>query len=136
MPAAGCNHSGVLASVCCESGDLTLTEQSDDSAMKYLLCAMCRRILVVEQRHWLADRIALHLEGLGHQVRIACDGQAALVVAQNFRPEVVLVDASLDFVGGCRVTVGLRSVLGDPDLPIFTIKASHHTAEDSKARFS
>jgi DNA-binding response OmpR family regulator len=57
---------------------------------------MCRRILVAVQCHSLADRIALGLESSGHKVRIACDGQAALVVARNFDPEVVLLDATME----------------------------------------
>ena len=85
---------------------------------------MCRRILVVVQCHSLADRIALRLERLGHQVRIACDGQAALVIAGNLHPDVVLLDATMANVSGCQVAVALRRVLGGQDIPIVTISPS------------
>src|SRR5215208_5950972 len=86
----------------------------------WLFSNMCRRILVVVQCHSLADRIALRLEGLGHQVRIACDGQAALVVAGNLHPDVVLLDATMGNVSGCEVAA-LCSLLGGQDIPIVTI---------------
>ena len=35
---------------------------------------MCRRILIVEKNHSLADSLALLVERLGHEVRIARDG--------------------------------------------------------------
>lgn len=58
----------------------------------FLCSDTTHRIMIVERCHSLADRIALVVECLGHEVRIACDGQAALVVAGNFRPEVILLD--------------------------------------------
>ena len=53
--------------------------------------------------HALADRIALRLEGFGHQVGIACDGQAPLVVVGSLRPETVLLEANMGHVGGYNV---------------------------------
>jgi len=40
--------------------------------------------------------VALLLEHLGHQVRIACDARAALVVADSFQPDVVLLDPTME----------------------------------------
>ena len=86
---------------------------------------MCQRILIVEQCQAMADRIALLLEKLGHQVRIARDLEAALVVAQNFCPQVVLVDPTLPDIGTCQAAMGLRSVLIDERLRIIAMDLMH-----------
>src|SRR4051794_30696041 len=70
---------------------------------------MCQRILVVEKCHSWADRVALLLEHLGHQVRIACDAQAALVVAETFHPDVVLLDPTMEGI----TVADVESVLCD-----------------------
>jgi len=88
------------------------------------LSSMCRRILSVGDCPSFADRVALVLERLGHQVRIACDRQAAVVVAQNFQPEAVLLDTVRD-VDSRRAAFALRSVLVDEHTPIIAINPSH-----------
>ena len=85
---------------------------------------MCRRILIVENCHSLADRVALLVERLGHQVRIACDGQAALVVAQRFHPEVILLDQTVPDIDGCPVAGALRSVLNCAHIRIIALNGS------------
>src|SRR3954447_3102514 len=73
---------------------------------------MCQRILVVERCHSWADRVALLLEHLGHQVRIACDAQAALVVAETFQPDVVLLDPTMEGITVAEVEWGLCHAQG------------------------
>jgi len=85
---------------------------------------MCRRILIVENRPLLADRVALLVERIGHQVRIACDGEAALVVAQNFNPEVILLDRTVPDIDGCPVEVALCAVSKDAHIQTFVVSVS------------
>jgi DNA-binding response OmpR family regulator len=85
---------------------------------------MCRRILVVENRRSLADYVALLVERRGHQVRIACDGEAALVVAQNFNPEVILLDRTVPDIDGCPVAVALCAVAKHAHIRTFVLSVS------------
>jgi len=85
---------------------------------------MCRRVLIVEDCHSLADRVALLVEHFGHQVRIACDGPAAVVVAQHFNPEVILLDRTVPDIDGCPVSTALRSVLDCAHIRIIAINGS------------
>ncbi len=66
------------------------------------------RILVVDDCRDAADSLALLLTVLGHQVRTAYDGPAALEMAASFLPEVVLLDIGLPGMDGCEVACRLR----------------------------
>jgi PAS domain S-box-containing protein len=68
-----------------------------------------RRVLVVDDNVDGLETLALLLEMSGHQVRTASDGFAALVVAGEFRPEVVLLDIGLPGLDGYEVARRLRA---------------------------
>jgi DNA-binding response OmpR family regulator len=53
------------------------------------------RVLVVDGHADAADSLALLLGCWGHQARAAYDGQAALALAEGFRPAVVLTELYL-----------------------------------------
>ena len=83
---------------------------------------MCQRILIVEKSRSLADSLALLVESLGHEVRIARDGQAALIVAERFHPEVILVDRAVSDLDGYPIATALLSVLDCTTLRIDTLR--------------
>ena len=59
-----------------------------------------RRVLVVDDHSDTAVSMALTLRELGHRAEYAINGYAALTLAEEFRPEVVIVDMNLpDFHG-------------------------------------
>ncbi len=56
-----------------------------------------------------ADGMKLFLEQSGHEVQTAFDGESALDVARQFRPDTVLVDIGLPKMDGYAVTAALRA---------------------------
>jgi two-component system CheB/CheR fusion protein len=68
------------------------------------------RILVVDDLADAADSLALLLRVCGHEVRIAYDGPAALVAAEQFHPHVVLLDIGLPALDGYQVAQRLRQM--------------------------
>jgi PAS domain S-box-containing protein len=66
------------------------------------------RVLVVDDNSDAADSAAILLRQLGHEVRVAYSGTAALEAALSFQPEVVLLDLGLPDIDGCEVAVRLR----------------------------
>jgi len=67
---------------------------------------MGRRILIVEDENAIADSIAYSLGQEGFQARTAGNGETALGLAQEFNPELVILDLMLPGVGGldvCRI---------------------------------
>jgi PAS domain S-box-containing protein len=67
------------------------------------------RVLVVDDNVDAADSLALILELLGAQVRIARSGAEALEVFAHYRPSVVLLDIGMPGMNGYEVARTLRS---------------------------
>lgn len=68
------------------------------------------RILVVDDLADAADSLALLLRLLGHEVRTAYTGPAALAAAEQFHPHVVLLDIGLPALDGYQVAKRLRQM--------------------------
>ena len=66
------------------------------------------RILVVEDNRDTAETMEMLLELLGHRVRIAHDGVAALDAARAMVPDLMLVDIGLPGMDGYEVARHVR----------------------------
>jgi CheY-like chemotaxis protein len=69
----------------------------------------CRRVLVADDNRDSADSLRLLLEALGHEVAVAYTGPAAVAVAQEFCPDVVVCDIGLPELDGFGVARALRA---------------------------
>jgi DNA-binding response OmpR family regulator len=67
------------------------------------------RILVVDDNEDGADTLGWMLEALGHAIRVAYDGEAAIGAAAEFRPDVVLLDLGLPKLNGFETCRRLRA---------------------------
>lgn len=68
------------------------------------------RILIIEDNVDSADTMQMLLSISGHDARTAYDGDTALEVAREFRPEVVLCDIGLPGKDGYQVARALREL--------------------------
>ena len=68
------------------------------------------RILVVDDLADAADSLAILLRIVGHEVRTAYDGTAALIAAEQFQPHAVLLDIGLPRLDGYQVAQRLRQM--------------------------
>ena len=66
------------------------------------------RVLIVDDNVDLVEVLELQVEQLGHEVRCAYDGQAAISLALTYRPHVVLLDLGLPGMNGIDVARELR----------------------------
>jgi CheY-like chemotaxis protein len=71
------------------------------------------RVLLVEDHALVAEVTAEFLRGAGLDIRIADSGNAALVTAMAFRPDIVLCDFRLPDMSGLDVAERMRA---DPAL--------------------
>jgi CheY-like chemotaxis protein len=69
----------------------------------------CRRVLVVDDNRDSAESLALLLGLDGHQIRCAHGGLEALEVAQDFKPEIVLLDIGMPDLNGYEVARRMRT---------------------------
>jgi two-component system CheB/CheR fusion protein len=66
------------------------------------------RILIVDDLVDAANGLALLLRKLGHDARATYDGPAALRTAEEFSPEVILLDLALPKLDGYQLAASLR----------------------------
>ena len=91
------------------------------------------RVLVVDDSVDIADTLAMFLRELGHEVRSADAGPAAIEVAREFFPDLVLLDLGLPGMSGYEVAQRLRR---QPELSGVRIVAITGYAQESDRRRS
>src|SRR5207244_6101777 len=68
-----------------------------------------RRVLIVDDNHDSADSLAAVLRALDHDVRTLYEGAAVSAVAEEFQPQIVLLDIGLPGMNGYEVARQLRN---------------------------
>ncbi len=92
-----------------------------------------RHILVVDDSQDAAQMLSLLLEEMGHHVRTAYDGPAALKLVENFRPDVIFLDIGLPGMDGFQLAVKFREV---PDLKHIVLVALTGYGDEKHRRLS
>ncbi len=70
--------------------------------------AIKRRVLVVDDNKAAADMLRLVVKMLGHDVRVASDGQEGVEIAAAFLPEMVLMDIGMPKMNGYEAAQAIR----------------------------
>jgi DNA-binding response OmpR family regulator len=84
------------------------------------------RVLVVEDDTEIADVLRRTLRQEGHEVRSAGDGVEALRLAEEFLPDLVVLDLGLPKLDGVEVCRRLRA---ESDVPILMLTARTETGD-------
>jgi PAS domain S-box-containing protein len=80
-----------------------------------------RRVLVVDDNIDAADSLTRLLRILGNDVRTAHDGIAALATADDFRPELILMDMGMPRLNGYEATRRIRERAWGPSVKIIAL---------------
>jgi two-component system, OmpR family, response regulator len=67
------------------------------------------RAVVVDDEDSLTDLLSMALRYEGWEVKIASDGQRAIALAREFRPDVIVLDIMLPDIDGMQVLTRLRA---------------------------
>lgn len=79
------------------------------------------RVLVVDDEPSLTDLLSMALKYEGWDIRTAPDGQTALTVARDFRPDAVVLDIMLPDIDGLKVLQRMRA--DGTDVPVLFLTA-------------
>jgi signal transduction histidine kinase/CheY-like chemotaxis protein len=90
-----------------------------------------RRLLVVDDNRDSADTLALLLNAMGHEVKTAYDGPAAIDLAAQYQPQAVLLDIGLPGMNGYEVGRVLKSTRGDS---MILVAVSGYGQEEDRRR--
>jgi CheY-like chemotaxis protein len=93
-----------------------------------------RRILLVDDNADAADSLAMLLRLHGHEVQTAYDGETALRVAAEFRPEFALLDLGMPRMDGFELARRLRMQDGGARVTIVAVTGWGHDAERQHTR--
>jgi PAS domain S-box-containing protein len=91
-----------------------------------------RRILIVDDLKDSADSLAMLLRMKGHEVHTAYDGEEAVIAAERFRPEVVLLDLGMPKLNGYDACRRIREKSRGKD--IFLIALTGWGQDDDRRR--
>jgi PAS domain S-box-containing protein len=91
-----------------------------------------RRVLIVDDNVDAAIALHLLLKALGHETTVAHDGASALKRAQEFHPDVVLLDIGMPGIDGYEVARRLRQL--KMDRPLRIVAVTGWGKEDDRAR--
>jgi DNA-binding response OmpR family regulator len=83
-----------------------------------MLCVMTHRILVVDDEPAVTDLLAYNLRKSHYEVLTAADGRIALRLAQESKPDLILLDLMIPGVDGLDVCRELRKSSGVPIIMI------------------
>ncbi len=98
-----------------EDAQLTLDAGSQSLSSRRL------RVMVVDDNRDSADSLRMLLTALGNEAQTAYDGQRALELAAEWRPELIVLDIGLPSMSGYEVARQLRAAPGTADAVIVAL---------------
>jgi CheY-like chemotaxis protein len=72
-----------------------------------------RRVLIIDDNHDAGNALAMLIEDMGGDARVAYDGESALAMLQKHLPEVILLDIGMRELDGYETCRRIRRALGD-----------------------
>lgn len=93
-----------------------------------------RRILVVDDNEDAREMLGELLRLLGHEVSTACDGPAALAVAQKASFDVALLDIGLPGMDGYQLGKALRGIEGMQDIQLVATTGYGQASDRAKSQ--
>ena len=93
-----------------------------------------RRVLLVEDNDDVGNLLAEALRGIGHEVALARDGEAALAEVDRQPPEAILVDIGLPGIDGYELARRLRARLLPPAERPLLVAVTGYGSERDRAR--
>ena len=91
------------------------------------------KILLVEDNEMNRDMLSRRLERKGFAVVIAVDGAAGIRLAQEEKPDLILMDMSLPEVDGWEATRRLKAAEDTRAIPIIALTAHAMSDDRDKA---
>ena len=90
-------------------------------------------VLVVDDVEWNRELVAAYFEGSPHRLLFAADGEQAVVLAEQYRPDVVLMDIRMPRMDGREARDRIRACCG-ARIAIIAVTASTVAGEERALR--
>jgi len=80
-----------------------------------------RRILVADDNRDVVESFQIMLRILGHEVQTALDGEEALEKAEQFRPDVIVLDVGMPILDGYETASRIRQLPWSRDVVLIAV---------------
>src|SRR5436305_13232418 len=90
---------------------------------------MTKSLLLVEDDRALADLVAFHFERVGDDVTRTGDGEEALIMVEEIKSDVILLDWMIEGISGIEVCRRLRRRATTANVPIMMLTARGEEAD-------
>ena len=90
------------------------------------------RVLVVDDSDAIRELIVVNLELEGYDVRSAADGEQALEVVRQWRPDVVTLDVVMPRLDGFETLGRLRADPATADIPVVIVTGRAQAADRAR----
>ena len=91
------------------------------------------KILIVEDNQENRDALSRRLERRGYSVILATDGRAGVTMAQEERPDLILMDLNLPDVDGWEATRMIKASPETAAIPIIALTAHAIAGDEQRA---
>ena len=91
-----------------------------------------KKILIVDDEKDLVSLVSLHMRISGYEVLVACDGEKALAIAREEKPDLIILDLMLPKMDGWEVCKRLRKESRIGDIPVIMLTARSETGDKLK----
>lgn len=89
-------------------GREVMSDSAEEDVVSNAPASAVRRVLLVEDNRDVARALSRLIQLLGHELRVAYDGEEALEAVNAFEPEVVFMDISLPKLNGYDAARAIR----------------------------
>lgn len=86
-------------------------------------------ILIADDDPILVEILTFRLEGAGHSVRVARDGEEALAATREDRPDLIVLDSMMPIIAGPEVLAELKADPELRDIPVVMLTARSNEAD-------
>ncbi|MCQ6557110.1 response regulator [Paenibacillus mendelii] len=90
-------------------------------------------VLLIEDNEMNRDMLSRRLERKGYRIVTAEDGRQGVMLAEQLRPDLILMDLSLPVLDGWEATRLLKSSADTKDIPVIALTAHAMTSDEEKA---
>ena len=84
-------------------------QKSGDEQRAQIPAARGKKVLIIDDEEVFAGNLQTHFLRCGWDARVACNGKLAVIAADEFLPEVILLDYHLPDMNGFQVLDAIRA---------------------------
>lgn len=93
------------------------------------------KVLLIDDDNLLRNLFRKRLEHVGYEVALAADGKAGLAMAEQFEPDIILLDFQMPKLNGDEMLAMLRDTEWGKSIPVIMMSAVTSLEEVANLEF-